>query len=685
MAVINRYSNQAIAQYNPMSMNELSFAPSYLREKHDLTEAKLGELDEKSKLFGDILDQYGDPATQLAKPLQDDIVNLASSLSKQGVKRSNAIPEAMKLKSKYASLYGPQGDIGKLQSATAEYRNEVKKIQEQFKDSPELARGALARLNARQAQVNDGRLELGDMSSPQLYRHIKDEDIMKQLDSAANSLKPSDLAALKITSKANIGNFTDLLTLTSQNGVTPDRLLRVMQSNISPEIRNSILQYAELVQNIPRNATIDLPTDDKGGTMKVEAGMVDFYDRMQRNAAAKAYTNTDYKTVTTKDDLGLERAKQKLGNLIVNPGPRIERSIENVLDNSNLKFDEKGESIVEKPSTGQGFKDWWNNTQEAGRYNGYTWSPITLVMDVLEGISDTGSLIGKNPELVLYANNPTALSAKLAQIGATEYFQKKYQEKEQEKIKKDMTTSVSAYREAYPEFSKMSNKQVYEQVLKSREQFANTYSDVIIPDNADFSFVNKTILGEENHAGDFENRAIFTGNQNLGLGSEFYKKLGYSNFKEFKEKGMPQITPGVTFGAKSPAAFVGNAIDSEGQHVSFTIQSSKNIENAGKTPHKLLQLVQEGELFKEYNKNNKEANSFGLPLKEGESFYYMFDVELGEPLLIRTDSGLKPQEIQEFVEKNPDDVITFPHAVQSSINAIFNNQYGVDPSSQLKK
>ena len=312
MAVINRYTNQAIAQYNPMSMNELSFAPSYLREKHDLTEAALGELDEKSKLFGDILDQYGDPATQLAKPLQDDIVNLASSLSKQGVKRSNAIPEAMKLKSKYASLYGPQGDIGKLQSATAEYRNEVKRIQEQFKDSPELARGALARLNARQAQVNDGRLELGDMSSPQLYRHIKDEDIMKQLDSAANSLKPSDLATLGITSRANIGNFTDLLTLSSQKGVTPDRLLQVMQSNISPEIRNSILQYAELVQNIPRDATVDLPTDNEGGTMKVEAGMVDFYDRMQRNAIAKAYTNTDYKTVTTKDDLGLERAKNRL-------------------------------------------------------------------------------------------------------------------------------------------------------------------------------------------------------------------------------------------------------------------------------------------------------------------------------------------------------------------------------------
>jgi hypothetical protein len=319
MAVINRYTNQAIAQYNPMSMNELSFAPSYLREKHDFTEAALGELDEKSKLFGDILDQYGDPATQLAKPLQDDIVNLASSLSKQGVKRSNAIPEAMKLKSKYASLYGPQGDIGKLQSATAEYRNEVKRIQEQFKDSPELARGALARLNARQAQVNDGRLELGDMSSPQLYRHIKDEDIMKQLDSAANSLKPSDLAALKITSKANIGNFTDLLTLASQKGVTPDRLLQVMQSNISPEIRNSILQYAELVQNIPRDATIDLPTDDEGGTMKVQAGMVDFYDRMQRNAIAKAYTNADYKTVTTKDEvasgMALYRAKQELDNI----------------------------------------------------------------------------------------------------------------------------------------------------------------------------------------------------------------------------------------------------------------------------------------------------------------------------------------------------------------------------------
>jgi hypothetical protein len=303
---VNLYTQLPVAQYNPMSMQELAIAPTYLRERHDAVQSELGDLDIKSNQY-DVLDEFNPVANQVVQPFQKNISELAEKLAKEGVQRSKGIPEAMKLKSQYQQLFGQQGYIGQLQGRTNQYREAVKQIQEQFKGHPEIIKGALARLNAGEATIDaNGKLQLTGMQTPTLYRHIKDEDIMKQLNDATKALKASDLGDLGIR-KGQIDNFNDLITASSAEGVSADRILGVMYANLGPEAKNSILQYSEFVDGIPRNAMIEIETPS--GAQAIPAGLASFYQRMQTSANAQAYKNVSRQRFMVKDDVKVHAAK----------------------------------------------------------------------------------------------------------------------------------------------------------------------------------------------------------------------------------------------------------------------------------------------------------------------------------------------------------------------------------------
>jgi len=356
MSVINRYTNPTPwAQYNPMSMEELAIAPTYLRERHDAVQSELGDLDIKSNQY-DVLDEFNPVANQVVQPFQKNISELAEKLAKEGVQRSKGIPEAMKLKSQYQQLFGQQGYIGQLQGRTNQYREAVKQIQEQFKGHPEIIKGALARLNAGEATIDaNGKLQLTGMQTPTLYRHIKDEDIMKQLNDATKALKASDLGDLGIR-KGQVDNFNDLITASSAEGVSADRLLGVMYANLGPEAKNSILQYSEFVDGIPRNAMIEIETPS--GTQAIPAGLASFYQRMQTSANAQAYKNVSRQRFMVKDDVKVHAAKNLMDaagfDALELPGAPLQTQSQNLF--SNLKY-ENGKFALNKTSDWADFSE----------------------------------------------------------------------------------------------------------------------------------------------------------------------------------------------------------------------------------------------------------------------------------------------------------------------------------------
>lgn len=647
---INRYTQGPVARYNPMSMNELAFAPSILRQRHDEAQESVGLLESE---FGnyDVLDNYLGTAEELVNPLRQNAQQLAEDLATQGINRSQGTGRAMKLAAEYKNTFGPTGGIGQLQSATKSYRAQQQAINEFFKDSPELARYKSSQLRPGEASLVDGKLQIGESSTPNYVKDIPQAEILDRLDKAASSLKASDFGDYGIEGVKKLNGFTDLITLASGEGVNAQRANDLMNSLLSTEERASLAQRGELYGLTP------------------EESINQFKNQLVGVANSRAYEKVNRSRIQLKDDAGIANLKN-MSRLTTSPGPLISRDMDDVLKDNGLKFDDKGENIVEAKTTGQEFRGFLDK-MSVGPFAG--WKIIN------QGLDELGILI-KNADLAVYASNPQLFASKIAERANSEYLKEEMVKANKENIKKDMTQSVAAFKDAYPEFAGVSNKDAYAAVSEARNAFSQLYSDVVAPEDADFTYINRQVLGGPNQTGDFERRQIFVGDQKIGTGDQFYKQLGYKNFQEFKENGQPSMETGVTFGGKSPAAFVMNAIDSDGNPVTATVQSNREFEAAGRIPNKMLSYIQEGKMFKELSSNESNLD-FSIQPDPGNSIYYIFDMERALPVLVETQSGLTPREVRQKYIENPNDVeLSFVDAVNNATMEIF---YGESKSGNL--
>jgi hypothetical protein len=247
--VVNRYTQAPVAVYNPMSMQELAFAPTFLRQRHDQAAQALSDLGIQSSQY-DVLDQYAPVANQLVTPLQEQ--------------RSNAIPQAMKLKSEYANMFGAQGGIGQLQNRTAQYRQQAQAIDTFFKDAPELAQYMKARLNPGEAVLQDGRLQLGQIGTPTYVKDIPESEILKTLNTAAAGLKESDLGDFGLQGVVGVGDFDKIVTLASGKGVTAQRAMNLIQNLVGQDQWNSLYQRGAMMGLTPEETKKNFVVKLKG-------------------------------------------------------------------------------------------------------------------------------------------------------------------------------------------------------------------------------------------------------------------------------------------------------------------------------------------------------------------------------------------------------------------------------------
>jgi hypothetical protein len=331
MAVINRYSNQAVAAYNPMSMQELAFAPTFLRQRHDQAAEALSQLDVQSGQY-DVLNQYQPIANQLVDPLQKEIQSLAEKLATEGINRSQAVPQAMKLKSQYSNMFGQAGGIGQLQNATKQYRTQAQQIQEFFKDAPELANYTLSRMTPGQAQLQDGKLTLGQMNNPNYVKDIPESEILKDLNTAASQLKDTDLGDYGLQGKVDVNNFDSIVTLASGKGVSAQRAMDLIQNLVGQDQWNSLQQ---------RGAMLGLTPEETRDT---------FLNKLKGVAQSNARLTIDRDRYKVTDELELESAKQaKIKNAydgLYTSGDRKTLPTNNPFE--NLEFTEDG-NFVAKP------------------------------------------------------------------------------------------------------------------------------------------------------------------------------------------------------------------------------------------------------------------------------------------------------------------------------------------------
>jgi O6-methylguanine-DNA--protein-cysteine methyltransferase len=276
MAVVNRYTTLRPAIYNPLSLQEMAYAPSILRQRHDAALESAAATQAAAQQY-DVLDPYGEVASQLVDPLTQELDTLSSDLATKGVKDSNAIKRTMDLRGQQTQLFSPRGGIGQLQAATQTYRSRAGEIKEFFKDQPEIANYYLSQLRPGEAKLNDGKISLGNIQDVNYVKHIDEADILERAQKGAERLDPSQIFGDNVPEGIASLNFTDLYRISKGEGVTAQRAQQTMNSLIGREDIQSIVQsgavrglqpeeslseFQNKIDNLAK-ATANVTTDDK--------------------------------------------------------------------------------------------------------------------------------------------------------------------------------------------------------------------------------------------------------------------------------------------------------------------------------------------------------------------------------------------------------------------------------------
>src|SRR5690606_1724582 len=110
----SRYYRQNIAQYNPLSMEEMMFAPMQLRQRHDALDAGLiAEQDALSQY--NALSQDQQFVQQEISPVNQQIEQLSESLAREGYD-PNKMSQITKLRQQRKQLFSPTGSVGLAQN-----------------------------------------------------------------------------------------------------------------------------------------------------------------------------------------------------------------------------------------------------------------------------------------------------------------------------------------------------------------------------------------------------------------------------------------------------------------------------------------------------------------------------------------------------------------------------------------
>jgi hypothetical protein len=271
--VVNRYTQAPVAVYNPMSMQELAFAPTFLRQRHDQAAQALSDLGIQSSQY-DVLDQYAPVANQLVTPLQEQISSLSENLAKQGIQRSNAIPQAMKLKSEYANMFGAQGSIGQLEALKKQYQlaNEELGKRKDLEANPEVLNYARQQLKGMlpQLTVENGRL-VGStaLGTPSINRILDAKERQEIYNNVIKNIQNDE--RFKGYSISGIDDINQLLTEGSIEYKDLDTIMQTMLSAVPQEVYRSEATRMlangytpEEVQTVMSKSPYEVINDEKG-------------------------------------------------------------------------------------------------------------------------------------------------------------------------------------------------------------------------------------------------------------------------------------------------------------------------------------------------------------------------------------------------------------------------------------
>lgn len=117
----NRYSNGSVSKFNPMSFQEVMFAPSMMRQKHDGSIAAA----EAMRIKADPLKVHEIRALQLKQEMDSKISSEVDKINKEGF-NANTTQNITRLNREYQDLIAPTGEVGQINAAKQVYAANLK-------------------------------------------------------------------------------------------------------------------------------------------------------------------------------------------------------------------------------------------------------------------------------------------------------------------------------------------------------------------------------------------------------------------------------------------------------------------------------------------------------------------------------------------------------------------------------
>lgn len=280
-----RFYKQNIAQYNPLSFEEMLFAPSLMRKQHDALDASLAETQTALGNYN-VLSQDQDFVNQAVDPVSQELTGMAEQLAKQGFSQQN-MSQFRKLASQKNKLFSPTGEVGIAQSRLAAFQTKVKELKETYKDNPEIANYYINQLTKSPGLMRDeqGNLVNQSLASINNVRHYDAKQISDMLNSQIDNIKDTLIKDYGFGKTGSISSIQDVYREAQLTGRSAEEVNKILLAQVSPEVVRSAQQYGLVTMG------------------SAEAGVQSLMNQVAGAAQGRASMNLDsnYQIVTNED------------------------------------------------------------------------------------------------------------------------------------------------------------------------------------------------------------------------------------------------------------------------------------------------------------------------------------------------------------------------------------------------
>jgi len=324
----SRYYQQNVAQYNPLSFEEMLFAPSMMRQNHDQLDQGLATTNTELGQYNS-LSQDNDFVQKAIDPVSAQLNTMAESLSKEGFNRQQ-MSGFRKIRAEKDNLFGAQGDVGIAQARYASFQAQSADLKKQYEKNPKIANYFINKLGQSKGLSRDsqGNIQNQSLDAIDNVRHYDAKEIGDLLNQQISNIKDSTLESFGFTDVGDISTVQDLYKQGTRDGISKERVYAILQKQVSPEIRASARQYGNVMYN---DAQIGL----------------DALNQQIAGAALGRETNNDNSRYSVVTDADAQNRKDKIYDGLYTDSGRLSLPTNNPL--KDLKY--KDGNIQTKPVT----------------------------------------------------------------------------------------------------------------------------------------------------------------------------------------------------------------------------------------------------------------------------------------------------------------------------------------------